>query len=96
MRISGLRLPPADTFLSWFSHHFSTRSKATLSHESAVAVLLKGTEKKNNTHIGQMHINLTNAKIVTYTEGQIICLHLLRIDTILIYYIQTKSIPVTV
>lgn len=56
----------------------------------------KAQKRKTSTHVRQMHINLTNAKIVTYTEGQIICLHLLRIDTTLIYYIQTKPIPVTV
>lgn len=43
-----------------------------------------------------MHTNLTDAKIATHTVGQIICLHLLRFDTILIYYIQTKPIPAMV
>lgn len=56
----------------------------------------KARKRKTSARIRHMHINLTNAKIVTYTVGQIICLHLLRIDTILMYYIQTKSIPATV
>lgn len=44
-----------DVFVTRFSRRSSTRSKATLSHESAVAVVVllqKGTEKKNfNTYI---------------------------------------------
>lgn len=74
---------------NWFPHHSAIQSKATLSHESAV-VLQKGTERKTSKHLRQMHINLTDAKIVTFTVGQIICLNLLRFDTIPIYYIQTN------
>lgn len=102
MNIGSTVAGGGDVFVTRFCRRSSTWSKATWSHESAVAVVLllqKGTEKKNfNTYIQlrQMHTNLTDAKIVTHTVGQIIGLHLLRFDTILIYYIQTKSIPAMV
>lgn len=42
-----------DVFVTRFSHHSSTRPKATLSHESAVGVVVlqKGTVKEKLQHV---------------------------------------------
>lgn len=80
------------------SRHSSTRSKATWSHESAVAVVVfwqKGTEKKNfNTYIQlrQMHINLTDAKNRNVHSRTDYLLTSLRVRTRYLYILHSDKI----